>query len=101
MNFKRLVTNWMTCACGNQCQSLPRLYSGAPEDHYLATLGVRFQNHVLHISDLAYDMFCGIDEQVMIEAGHNYQERILMAERTLRSIEERAAFLLAKQKKSL
>jgi hypothetical protein len=100
-NLKRLAGEWVTCACGNQCASLPRTETGSPKDAALRILGSFFYDHFINISNLAYNMFCSINEQDMIESGHDYQEEILAAERTLQQIEERAAFLLAEQKKSL
>lgn len=35
--------NWVTCACGNQCEIIPRIWSSAiPKDRLLAILGMRF-----------------------------------------------------------
>lgn len=30
---------WTTCACGNQCNAIPRYFDGIPRDEVLATLG--------------------------------------------------------------
>ncbi len=37
-----LSTCWITCACGNQCASIPRDHEGAPIDSVLKSLGNRF-----------------------------------------------------------
>jgi len=37
---------WPTCACGNQCASLPRTNVGAPMDDELAELGARFYTEI-------------------------------------------------------
>ena len=34
--------SWVTCACGNQCDILPRSEAGEPEDIELRNLGLRF-----------------------------------------------------------
>jgi len=33
-----LSQNWVTCACGNQCDTIPRSSSGVPKDLPLVTL---------------------------------------------------------------
>jgi len=37
-----LSADWVTCACGNQCDIIPRYKSGAPMDEYLRYLGDEF-----------------------------------------------------------
>lgn len=37
-----LARSWVTCACGNLCDIIPREQEGAPEDMYLASLGQKF-----------------------------------------------------------
>lgn len=34
--------SWVTCACGNQCDVIPRKECGEPVDSKLARLGLRF-----------------------------------------------------------
>ena len=34
--------NWVTCACGNLCDEIPRGTDGVPRDGYLADAGVDF-----------------------------------------------------------
>jgi len=36
---KELAKNWVTCACGNQCDVIPRGYDGKPLDRRLKKLG--------------------------------------------------------------
>jgi hypothetical protein len=38
--------NWTTCACGNQCDIIPRSSEGEPFDSTLSVLGVDFYNAV-------------------------------------------------------
>lgn len=38
----RLADNWVTCACGNQCDIIPKRYDGAPVDRLLRFYGVEF-----------------------------------------------------------
>jgi len=33
---------WVTCACGNLCDAIPRINRGAPEDFYLQRYGIQF-----------------------------------------------------------
>lgn len=37
-----LASSWVTCACGNQCDILPRNREGAPTDGILSHLGIKF-----------------------------------------------------------
>ncbi len=34
--------SWITCACGNQCNVIPRNWTGMPEDEMLTHLGIQF-----------------------------------------------------------
>lgn len=47
--------DWVTCACGQLCNSLPRAKGGRPEDSELCELGINFAKSV-HKKDwkLAY-----------------------------------------------
>lgn len=50
-DFEKLVemaNGWPTCACGELCQSLPRLSQGEPEDSDLSVFGVKFYGRVLN-----------------------------------------------------
>lgn len=38
----RLAGSWVTCACGNQCEAIPRETDGTPVDKRLNDLGLRF-----------------------------------------------------------
>lgn len=38
----KLANSWVTCACGNLCEALPRWPGGTPEDQQLARLGNEF-----------------------------------------------------------
>jgi len=42
----RLSTSWVTCACGNQCDIIPRMVDGHPKDKKLAFLGYTFAVHI-------------------------------------------------------
>jgi len=45
--LKKLASNWVTCACGNQCSIIPRKsMSGKPHDATLSGLGDKFFNTV-------------------------------------------------------
>jgi len=38
--------SWTTCACGNQCNIIPRTHGGMPVDYELKSLGYLFHNVV-------------------------------------------------------
>lgn len=40
------AASWVTCACGNQCEIIPRNSVGCPEDAKLDTLGCQFYHDV-------------------------------------------------------
>lgn len=42
-----LASNWVTCACGNQCSIIPRDNVGGPKDRELNQLGVDFYTAVM------------------------------------------------------
>jgi hypothetical protein len=77
--LKNLAGSWVTCACGNQCDALPRyideLKNGMPTDKLLACLG----------SDFFYAIF---------------EQDWLSAEDTLTQIEQRSSYLLSLQNKT-
>lgn len=66
------ATDWVTCACGNQCAIIPRTDTHAPLDIALSNLGLNF---------------CG-----QIDIG-NWSG----ASRTLRAIEARSTVLIAEE----
>lgn len=37
-----LAAKWTTCACGNQCDAIPRHKNGTPKDNILLTYGTFF-----------------------------------------------------------
>lgn len=39
---KILSDNWVTCACGNQCEAIPRYTDGSPMDFLLKSFGDDF-----------------------------------------------------------
>lgn len=48
---KILSNNWITCACGNQCDIIPRRSDGCPKDWELAMLGYRFNTTIEQLYD--------------------------------------------------
>ena len=42
----RLSNYWITCACGNQCDVIPRNFDGIPLDTELRILGRRFTSAI-------------------------------------------------------
>lgn len=69
--MRGLAQNWITCACGNQCDIIPRRKNGRPKDIELFWLGLDF---LYYIS--MYDL--------------------KSAKQTLSKIEERSAYLINK-----
>lgn len=45
--MEELASKWTTCACGNQCDIIPRGINGGPEDEHLSLLGQRFLSLIL------------------------------------------------------
>lgn len=43
-----LSSQWVTCACGNQCAILARDPSGRPQAHYLSSRGGDFYKYIVH-----------------------------------------------------
>jgi hypothetical protein len=66
--WKAESCSWVTCACGNQCDVIPR-NDGVPDDPELMVLGAKFHTYICHR-----------------KAGY--------AEYTLKQIEERSAELI-------
>lgn len=44
-----LASRWVTCACGRQCEKIPRHEwdFGRPVDEYLEQLGISFYGHIV------------------------------------------------------
>lgn len=42
----KLAVDWVTCACGNLCEVIPRLANGMPDDDELAWSGARFSDAI-------------------------------------------------------
>lgn len=45
-NLRLKAGSWVTCACGNQCDIIPRLNSGEPLNYKLSNLGSSFYSDV-------------------------------------------------------
>lgn len=99
---RKLARNWVTCACGNLCASIPRIPAekndgipGQPVDHELAILGQLFYNSITFAStsnlrsqrDSRFKL-----SQLRMEKKHKDHARD-----TLKQIEERSIFLLQNQ----
>lgn len=46
-NMSNLSASWVTCACGNICDALPRNEKNVPEDSILKNLGCNFSDHIV------------------------------------------------------
>jgi hypothetical protein len=81
-----LSNSWITCACGQLCNSLPRQEnSNAPIDPILTNLGLGFMENI----DDAYEAYVDHEE--------GFLSRIESAKSVLVKIEERTIALLALQ----
>jgi hypothetical protein len=69
--LQKLAADWPTCACGNQCDIIPRSSEGAPTDTILRVLGGRFFNAAFaEDADLALEIWYKIEtraEQIIKE----------------------------------
>jgi hypothetical protein len=43
-----LSAEWVTCACGNLCDIIPRSKVGTPMDDELEILGLNFNDEIIH-----------------------------------------------------
>lgn len=60
----KLSESWVTCAVGNQCDSLPRNKEGAPMDLRLMGLGVLFNKHIFQYKyDVAISVLNEIEKR--------------------------------------
>jgi hypothetical protein len=81
-----LSRNWITCACGQLCSSLPRQEnSNSPIDPILVNLGMEFMGDI----DDAYEAYVDHEE--------GFLSRIESAKSVLVKIEKRTIVLLALQ----
>lgn len=69
-----MSASWVTCACGSQCQIIPRYPGGMPCDYILATLGVIFDKAVMKRDAKRSLAVLGLIEKrssdIMARAGH-------------------------------
>jgi hypothetical protein len=89
LDMRQLSKSWVTCACGNQCDVIPRDRLGAPEDEYLLELGWDFAEHV----KCMYYAMMGMEESDIRE--HNADSSRRCAILTLKKIERRSQELIA------
>ncbi len=82
-----LSGSWVTCACGNQCDVIPRDFKGEPEDCALHELGMVFYRHIRGMNIITRD-----DREDHV--GLTFEQHRVKAIATLRLIESRAQFLI-------
>jgi hypothetical protein len=60
-----LAEAWITCACGNLCDIIPRCpLRGRPIDDYLERLGISFNNNIQDARyDCAKEILAGIENR--------------------------------------
>ncbi len=78
-----LAGNWVTCACGNQCDIIPRNedWDGEPTDKKLAALGSKFCDNISFLEDA-------------VIYGENIKTPQKKAKETLKKIEARSSQLI-------
>ena len=94
--------NWITCACGNLCDVIPRLDNGEPIDDELADLGVTFSNLISEVADIAYDISIIEEDHDAIylkELKKEYKETMKKVAKTLNKIEKRAAKIIVQEER--
>lgn len=70
-----LSTNWITCACGNQCDVIPRDWVGAPIDSYLRVLGNDFTDYMKSRDQLSAMETLHLIEKRSIELINKWEEQ--------------------------
>lgn len=79
------ASNWVTCACGSQCEIIPRASDGSPLDPTLRNLGVEFTEAI-----------CKIIQHVSKSEWKGANENRLKATDILKEIEERSAAIITR-----
>lgn len=92
---QREAHNWVTCACGAQCRSIPRLSHGAPVDTILAEHGNTFAMQIGEIERAASRMKSYPDG--ILRGDVDLRKAQSLARTTLARIEERAAEIIFAQ----
>lgn len=82
--------SWVTCACGSQCDIIPRDEIGKPLDDNLNELGSRFHTEGIHPM---YDYMMLNSNSKFVEANHCR----LVAIELLKLIESRSTILIEKE----
>ena len=91
-NAHYLAGSWVTCACGNQCEIIPRSISGRPIDDKLAELGCDFCMQLFSMYQKIkrkYKLIL-VTESSCIE----FKQEIKEMKKTLTKIEKRSAKLI-------
>lgn len=84
-NAYLLSEEWVTCACGNQCEVIPRDEIGKPLDEELANLGWRFTGFI-HAMKMSHDT-----------VNERFENSRKLAQATLLKIEKRSITLINEQ----
>lgn len=63
ITMANLSASWVTCACGNQCEIIPRSKDGVPGDFKLRSLGVNFMGQILMMKQWYAEKNEGIFEE--------------------------------------
>tara|TARA_R110000772_G_scaffold249530_2_gene363959 strand:+ start:78730 stop:79161 length:432 start_codon:yes stop_codon:yes gene_type:complete len=92
--LQKLAGEWVTCACGNQCDVIPRYskdlanhFKGEPKDSALSDLGLKFHVDIEEINIRVYND----------ESAKQVKKAIKEAKETLNKIELRSAILIIKE----
>jgi|SRR5690606_7368950 len=100
------ANNWVTCACGNLCDVIPRLDDGEPIDDELSDLGVTFANLISDVAGIANsidiieeDYLEDRDAIYLKELKKEYKETMKKVAKTLNKIEKRAARIIVQEER--
>lgn len=80
-----LASEWVTCACGNQCRVIPRCGDGEPIDQRLSDLGMTFYRWI---------------DEMSVSTGSDRTAAQRKARTTLGRIERRARVLIRQMEKA-
>lgn len=89
-----LSGDWVTCACGNQCNIIPRHNLGEPSDILLASLGRSFYHKIV---EMQQDLFFKYNTKLKTQKNKyiiSFNKNRRAAKKILKQIEKRSAKLI-------
>lgn len=89
LEAEELAHLWITCACGNLCDIIPRHINGAPKDYILYDLGMSF-------GEIIHKMYMAFREDDNDGDDQEFPHLLDDARQILKQIEIRSAYLIYK-----